>query len=49
MLAEILKLLPENQPGHQQVVTHVNGCVIDRFFFLNIETLISDDSGLTIY
>ena len=37
VLTEIVKLLPENGPGHQQVMTHVNGCVIDRIFVLDVE------------
>ena len=37
MLAEVLKTLPENRPGHAQIVTHVNDPVIDRFIVLDVE------------
>ena len=37
VLAEILKMLPENRPWHEQIVTHVNGSVIDRLFVLDVE------------
>ncbi len=37
MSAEILKMLPENRPRHEQSVTHVNGPVIDRLFVLDVE------------
>src|SRR4051812_41883474 len=37
VLAEILKTLPEDRPGHVQIVTHVNGPMIDRFVVLNVE------------
>ena len=37
MLAEILKTLPEDRPGHAQIVTYVNGPMIDYFVVLNIE------------
>ncbi len=37
MLAEILKMLPENRPRHEQIVAHVNSPVIDRLFVLDVE------------
>ena len=37
VLAKILKMLPENRPGNAQIVTHVNGPVMDGLFVLDIE------------
>ena len=37
ILAEPLKMLPEFGPGQAQIVTYIDGIVIDGFFVRNVE------------